>query len=146
MNAAGPICVFDGHCLLCSGAVRFVLRHERRSADAPPIRFAAIQSPVGRVLALRHGVDPDDPDTFLVVEGDDAYPKAAGVTRIARRLGAPWRFVGLMRFLPRVCQDFLYDRIARNRFALFGRREACLLSLDEAPERFIASIDELRTA
>ena len=58
-----PIYLFDGHCVLCSRAVRYVLRHEK----SPDIRFVAIQSGEGRTLAVKNDVDPDVPHTFLFV-------------------------------------------------------------------------------
>jgi len=48
-----PIFLFDGHCVLCSRGVRYVLRHERE----PDMRFVAILSAEGRELAKAHGID-----------------------------------------------------------------------------------------
>ncbi|MEM9638845.1 MAG: DCC1-like thiol-disulfide oxidoreductase family protein, partial [Pseudomonadota bacterium] len=57
------IWVFDSHCVLCDGGVRYTLRHEK----AATIRFVALQSAEGRALARGHGIDPEDPTTFLFI-------------------------------------------------------------------------------
>jgi predicted DCC family thiol-disulfide oxidoreductase YuxK len=36
-----------------------------------------------------------------------------------------WRWTGVARLAPRPLRNWLYDRIARNRYAWFGRRERC---------------------
>ena len=57
------VIVFDGTCVLCNGWVDFLLRHDRYAR----YRFAAMQTPAGRALLTAHGLDPDDPASFLLV-------------------------------------------------------------------------------
>jgi predicted DCC family thiol-disulfide oxidoreductase YuxK len=49
-----PIIVFDGYCVLCSGWVSFILRHDRRAT----YRLLPAQSPVGHALYVHYGLDP----------------------------------------------------------------------------------------
>ena len=131
MTAA--IFLFDGVCMLCSRSVAFVLRHER----APVIRFVAIQSAEGRALASLHGIDPDTPESFLFIEDGLALPKSDGIAALAGHLRSPWSMIGgLIRILPRPVRDWFYDRIARNRYRLFGKREKCLIPAPEVRQRF----------
>jgi predicted DCC family thiol-disulfide oxidoreductase YuxK len=131
-DGAPPVMVFDGICVLCSRSVAFILRHERQ----PLIRFVAIQSDEGRSLARKHGIDPDDPDSFLFIESGRAYPKSGGIIALTRHLKAPWSALAALRLLPRPIRDWLYDRIARNRYRLFGKREHCLLPDPATRQRF----------
>ena len=55
--------LYDGVCVLCSGWFRFVARRD----IARRFRFTAIQSDYGRALALKLGIDPDDPLTNAVL-------------------------------------------------------------------------------
>lgn len=66
---ADSIIVFDGVCVLCSRWVGFVLRRDR----AGRFKFAAMQTPTGRELLTKHGIDADDPLTFLVIEDGNRY-------------------------------------------------------------------------
>jgi predicted DCC family thiol-disulfide oxidoreductase YuxK len=36
-----------------------------------------------------------------------------------------WRWTHIARIVPRAVRNWLYDRIARNRYGIFGRRERC---------------------
>ncbi len=116
-----PIWLYDGVCVLCSGGVRYALQHERDQA----MRFVAIQSHEGRELALAHGIDPDAPESFLFIENGIASLKSDGVLALVRHLGGPARLLLAGQCLPRALRDWLYDRVARNRYRLFGRKTSC---------------------
>ncbi len=131
--ADASIWLYDGACALCSGSVQYALKHERDHA----IRFVAIQSPEGRALAKRYGIDPDDPETFLFVDGGRAWPKSDGVLALVEHLSGPARLLKLGRVLPRAVRDWLYDRIARNRYRLFGRKDVCGLPDPAQRHRFV---------
>jgi hypothetical protein len=55
--------VFDGLCNFCTGAVRFVSRNDRTRA----VRFATVQSPIGKRLMRECGLDPEEPTTLLLI-------------------------------------------------------------------------------
>lgn len=119
--AERPVIVFDSLCVLCSAHARFVIEHDRHAR----FRLAAMQSEAGAALYRRFGVDPALPDTLLLVEGDRALRESDAVIAIWRGLGGPWRLAGLGRFIPRRLRDGLYHWVARHRYGLFGRRDAC---------------------
>ena len=58
--------VFDGLCNLCSGGARWLQHHQGEA----PFHLVPMQSELGRTLLAQHGYDPDDPLTFLVLDGD----------------------------------------------------------------------------
>ncbi|MCB8819060.1 thiol-disulfide oxidoreductase DCC family protein [Microvirga rosea] len=114
--------LFDGVCILCSSWVRFILEHE----TSPRFRFMRIQSASGRALATALGIDSDEPETNVVIVGGNAYFKADAALAVLHHLkGYGWtRCLGA---IPRPVRNWLYDRVARNRYALFGKDERCLL-------------------
>ncbi|WP_324752052.1 thiol-disulfide oxidoreductase DCC family protein [Roseovarius sp. Pro17] len=117
------IWVFDSQCVLCDGGVQYTLRHEK----AASIRFVAIQSSEGRALAKQHGVDPDDPSTFLFIENGVALEKSDAVIALSRHLNGPSRFVPLTKILPKGMRDFAYGIVAKHRYRLFGKMDVCML-------------------
>jgi predicted DCC family thiol-disulfide oxidoreductase YuxK len=127
-----PIWLYDGICVLCSGAVRYVLRHDRHHL----MRFVSIQSAEGRELAITHGVNPDDPETFLFIENGIAHPKSDGVLALFAHVNGPMRAIRLSCLLPKPFRDALYDVIARNRYRIFGKHTACMLPRQELRDRF----------
>ena len=125
--------VFDGVCVLCSATARFVLERD----GAARIRFATAQSPLGQALYRHYGLDTQAFETNLVLFEGRAHGKLDTVILGGRLLGGVWRAVGLLRLLPRPLGDWLYDRVARNRYRLFGRTEHCMMPRPEWQDRFI---------
>lgn len=132
-TSPAPVIVFDGVCLLCNGWVRFLLRHDQRRR----YRFAAMQDDAGRALLKRHGLDPDDPLSMLLVDGDLARRDTDAIIAVLTGLGGAWRLVATLRIVPGLLRDPLYRCIARNRYRWFGRREQCLVPDAAHRERFL---------
>ena len=129
----GAVIVFDGVCVLCNGWVRFLLRHDRRGR----YRFAAMQGESGRALLVAHGLDADDPASFLLIEENAAWTDTDAIVRVLSGLGGAWRLAALLRVLPRGVRDRLYRGIARNRYRMFGRHERCMIPAPEQAARFL---------
>ena len=115
--------VFDGHCHICSGWARFLSRHEVE----PPFQLIAMQSAAGRELLTQHGIDPDDPATFLVLDRGHRFERSDAAIHIVAALGGLWRAAHAARIVPRGWRDALYQLLARNRYRWFGRRSTCYL-------------------
>jgi len=128
-----PIYVYDGECVLCSKAVRYVLKYEKEQS----VRFVAIKSDLGRKIAEQNNVDPDAPHTFIYLENGDAYFLSDAVFALAKKTGGPWTLIRFFRFLPRPIRDWFYSRIANNRYNLFGKLEACYVPTPEMRDRFV---------
>mgnify|MGYP000856646347 FL=1 len=128
-----PVIVFDGVCALCSRWVRFLLRFDRHGR----YRFAAMQGTHGRRLMRAHGLDPDDPLSFLLVEHGHAHTDTDAIVRVLAGLGGPWRLAALARLLPRSLRDRGYRWLARNRYRWFGRHGSCYLPSPEQVHRFL---------
>lgn len=126
--------VFDGICVLCNGFVRFVHRFDRRGA----FRLATAQSPAGQALYAVLGLPGDNLETFLVVRDGRAHVKSSAVLVVVTGFGGPWRLAAAGWAVPRPLRDWLYDRVARNRYRLFGRHAACPLPEPALLARFVA--------
>ena len=129
-----PIILFDGHCALCSGWARFVLRHDRTGI----YRLLPAQTALGCALYVHYGLDPEDYETNILLADGVAWFKSEGSIRMAEGLGWPWSFARVLRMLPLWLRDRLYQSIARNRLRLFGRRAACYRGEPGLEHRFLA--------
>lgn len=125
--------LFDGVCVFCSRWVRFVIDRD----PARRFRFMAIQSEPGRALAARFGIDPASPETNAVVWGGRIFFKSDAALTVLGALPAT-RPLAVLKAVPRVVRDPAYDLIARNRYAIFGRTDACMVPSAEDRDRFIA--------
>lgn len=129
-----PVIVFDGHCALCSGWARFVLRNDRKAR----YRLAPAQTALGRAIYVHYGLDPVDYETNLLLANGRLFVKSEGTIRMFEGLGPPWSLAAVVRVLPLPWRDALYGVMARNRLKWFGRREVCFLGEDGWQDRFLA--------
>lgn len=123
--------LFDGVCVLCSRWVRFVIERDPTAL----FRFVPIQSPYGKMLADRFGIDAEVPETNIVVVNGVAYFKADAAVAVLAQLPG-WSWASALRLVPRQLRNWMYDRVARNRYTLFGRTDTCLLPTPDVARRF----------
>ena len=133
MQNDGPVILFDGVCNFCARSVRFVIARDPRGV----FRFASLQSEAGRRLLSDHGLDERAMDSFVLVEGDQAWTQSAAALRVCRHLRAPWRFLSALSILPGLLRDPLYRLIARNRYRWFGKSDTCLVPSPDFRSRFL---------
>ena len=129
----GPIIVFDAICVLCSANAQFILRYDRKRK----FRLASMQGDVGSALYRKFGIDPADPESMVVIDGEKMLKDSDAVLAIYAGLGWPWQFMAVFRIVPRPLRDSIYRLIARNRYRLFGKRETCWLPRPEDAGRIL---------
>lgn len=134
-NALPEMLFYDGHCALCHGAVKFVLRHDRSGAA---FRFAPLQ---GETFMTRvpESARKDLPDSIVVLTGEGALlVRSDAFIHILARLGGGWNpLAGALRAVPRPMRDAVYNFIARVRYSIFGRRaDVCPIVPRELRARF----------
>ena len=133
-TADDMLVVFDTDCLMCSAWVHFIFRHER----LPTSTFISAWSDEGLALAASHGLTAESLDrTYLVVLDGKPLIKSDATLAILDRLHAPWRWANALRFLPRTWRDWIYDRMARNRYHWFGRKDQCFWPPEGQGARFM---------
>lgn len=128
-----PIVLYDGTCGLCSKSVRWILRHERDHE----LRFAPLQGPTAAELRVTHPEIPRELDSVVLVDSDRVYLRSKTFLHVARHLRAPWRAGYHVRWLPAFLLDLGYRVIARLRYRIWGRVDACELPSPENRARFL---------
>jgi predicted DCC family thiol-disulfide oxidoreductase YuxK len=129
----GPIILFDAQCVLCSANAQFVLRNDRNAH----FRLASMQGEVGAALYRRHGIDPADPTSMIVIDGAEVRRDSDAVLSIYEALGYPWRLARVLRAIPPLLRDPAYRCLARNRYRLFGKRTSCWVAPPEYSSRIL---------
>jgi predicted DCC family thiol-disulfide oxidoreductase YuxK len=120
---SNPIILYDGVCGLCNRFVQFVLKRDRQGR----FRLAALQSNFARDTLRRHG----QPNERLLARNDAA-------TAVLEELGGVWRtWAKLLDLLPKGFRDWRYNLVARNRYRIFGKHEACPLPDPKYKHKFI---------
>jgi predicted DCC family thiol-disulfide oxidoreductase YuxK len=127
---------YDGVCGLCNRFVSFLIARDRGAR----LRFATLQGEVARRLLVPLGGRPDDLDTVYVLRSDGTLLKRSrAILQALAALGGPWRLVKVLRLVPAPVADVAYGLMARVRYRLFGRLDACPLPPPEVRHRFVAA-------
>jgi len=130
--------LYDGVCALCNGIVRFLL--ERDPDDR--FRFLALQSELGRAVVRARGGDPDELSTLYVITspgrpGERALARGRAGIRAMTAAGGPWVLLHALRILPTFLLDAGYRLIARRRYRIAGRLDACPVPPPEHRHKFL---------
>jgi len=122
---------FDGHCLLCSRTVRFILRNDRNR------KFCFAILPESELILKEENpsIKKTGGSVLLVVDGI-TYRESTAVLRILTSLGFPWSVLGFLRLIPTVLRDPFYRLISANRYRWFGRSASCFLPDPSFADRF----------
>lgn len=114
---------FDGICVLCSRAVKFLLKVDRKK------RFV--------FQSLQETSDKADFETIRVIDNNQTFTHFDAILKIGRDLGGTFRVIAIFKILPKSWRKAMYQYIARNRFRWFGKNEACFLPTELDRDRFI---------
>jgi predicted DCC family thiol-disulfide oxidoreductase YuxK len=129
--------LFDGVCVFCNGAVRWLLARDPQGR----LRYAPLQGETAAALRVRHPEIPEALETFVFVEpsaeGERVYLRSDALFRVLAQLDTPLRRLAVLRVLPAGLRDALYLVFARMRYRLFGRLDACVLPNAEEKARFL---------
>ncbi|WP_106744813.1 thiol-disulfide oxidoreductase DCC family protein [Yoonia maritima] len=129
-----PTAVMDATCALCSWGARMIHRLDKSGE----IKIAPIQSETGAALMRDNGLDPLDPDTWLFIENGTVWRDFDALIRVGQRSGGWGRMFVALRVIPRPIRNWLYARVARNRYAMFGRGDICAIPNPEFRARVLS--------
>lgn len=129
----GPIIIFDAICVLCSFNAQFILKYDK----AHYFRLASMQGEIGTALYQKFDMNPNDPDTLIIVDGERIITDSDAVIYIYCNLGWPWRIMAICKIIPKFIRDPIYRFIARNRYRIFGKRETCWMPAPADRDRIL---------
>jgi predicted DCC family thiol-disulfide oxidoreductase YuxK len=130
--------LYDGVCAMCNGLVKFLLARDRGDR----FRFLALQSELGRQVVRARGGDPDELSTLYVLTapgrpGERVLVRGRAGIRAMTAAGGAWRLLHALRILPSFLLDAGYRLLARHRYRVAGRLDACPVPAAEHRHKFI---------
>jgi len=128
------VILFDGVCKLCNAWSNFIIRHDREHH----FKLCSVQSVEGQKILSHFNFPTDHFETMLYVEGGVCHQKSDAFFHVVRILGFPWSLSRIFIILPVRLRNWLYDRIALNRYALFGQYEYCRLPAADHEKRYVS--------
>lgn len=132
------VILFDGVCKLCNTWSQFIIKYDRRKR----FKLCSVQSPEGQSILKHFNMPTGHFDTMLYVEGNQCFDKSDAFLNIVNKLGFPWRILYVFKIIPTGIRNWLYDRIALNRYNLFGKYDSCMMPTKENENRFLKSEGE----
>jgi predicted DCC family thiol-disulfide oxidoreductase YuxK len=133
VGANDGVILFDGVCKLCNGWSQFIIKVDTQQH----FKLCSVQSPEGQEILTHFKLPTDHFDTILYVEGNQCFDKSDAFLNVINKLALPWRLLYLFKILPKGLRNWLYDRVALNRYTLFGKYDRCMLPSKENEHRFI---------
>ena len=132
-RATSPLILYDGICRLCTSIIVFVIRRDSKKV----FRFASLQSRLGQTVLKNFELPLSDFKTFVLVDQKDYYTKSTAVLQVIKKLDGFWPILYFFVLIPAPIRNFIYDRVAKNRYHFFGKRKTCLVPTDDIKDRFL---------
>lgn len=125
--------LYDGVCMFCNSSINFILDHEKNQK----LTFAPLQSDLGQNLLKEFDFPLNYTDSLLFVSNDKISSHSTAAFKIAGYLKSPWQWISLFGILPSFLTDFFYNLIAKHRYRIMGKADACLLPTPATRARFL---------
>lgn len=127
------IIYFDGVCILCNWAIRFIIWHDKKEV----FRFSSLQSKFAKKQLLRMNGQDIISNSVVYQRGIHFYTKSEAVLEILKEIDGVWKLFYVFKIIPKPARDWLYGLIARNRYFLFGKRNSCIIPPAAINHRFL---------
>lgn len=126
------IIIFDGVCYLCDASINFILHRDSHQV----FLFSPLQSDYAQALMERHQVAHLVNDTFILIKDDKCYFQSDAALEISREFSGGWRLLRIFKIIPRPIRNVFYRLIAKHRYWLFGKADACIMPSGDVKSQF----------
>lgn len=127
------IILFDAICVICNGWANFLLKNDRNAK----FKLASAQSALGEQILQYYGMSTTHYTTMVVILNGQLYTESTALLKVMQHLGLPFSLINAGYLIPRPIRDFLYRRVALNRYGLFGQTNFCLIPSAENRQHFL---------
>jgi predicted DCC family thiol-disulfide oxidoreductase YuxK len=129
-----PVILFDGICNYCNGMVNFIIRQDKNAV----FKFAALQSEAGQALLEKYNLPKHDFESIILIDNGKAFSNSTAGLRLYNKLPWYWKWTQVFWIIPRFLRDAAYNLVARNRYKLFGKKDACMIPGPSVRSRFLS--------
>lgn len=113
------IVFFDGICRFCNASINLLINLDQEKK----LKFTSLQSDWAQDFLFKKLRKEADFQTILYYSNGTFYKKSEAVFQIFRDLNKFVVLTSILRLIPQRLCDFLYERLAKNRYFLFGKHE-----------------------
>lgn len=122
---------FDGYCSMCNSVVDWGMRHDHKRQ----MQFASLQGNTAYQKLPQSYLSLIE--TVVYLREDEIYERSDAILFFLKDLGRPWSWFLIFRIIPKPLRDLIYNLVAKNRYLLFKKREACRVPTEAERERLL---------
>ena len=122
------IILFDAQCKLCSAWCNFIISI---------FKLCSVQSPKGALLLTHFGFSTTQYASLVYLQNGKAYTQSHAFFEVVKQLGYPYKLATVFSVLPNTFNNWLYDKIALNRYTLFGKYQYCRIPNPEDAKHYL---------
>ena len=122
------IILFDAQCKLCSAWCNFIISI---------FKLCSVQSPKGALLLTHFGFSTTQYASMVYLQNGKAYTQSHAFFEEVKQLGYPYKLATVFSVLPNTFNNWLYDKIALNRYTLFGKYQYCRIPNPEDAKHYL---------
>ena len=126
------IILYDGVCGLCAKSVRWLVKRDRGR-----LHYAPLQGDTAARLRRLHPTIPEALESVVLVDRGKVYLRSKAFLHVSRHLTRPWRWAYAFRWFPAFLLDPLYRLVARLRYRIWGKTDACRLPTTHERQRLL---------
>jgi predicted DCC family thiol-disulfide oxidoreductase YuxK len=125
------ILFFDGHCGLCNRLVNIFLKLDQNQR----LKYSPLQG--NSAAKLLPNNSNFSPETIVFIEEQQIYVESDAVIRSLISVGRGLQAARILYIIPKTARDWLYRKVAKNRYRIFGKNELCRVPTPSEKERFL---------
>ena len=125
--------LFDGVCVFCNSSVDFILQKEKDDT----LMFTPLQSKLGIEILKQYDYPVDYQDSILFLVDGKLLNKSSAALMIAGYLKSPYSWLRFFKIVPGFIRNAVYSLIAKNRYRIFGKFDACMVPSPQLRRRFL---------
>ena len=110
-----------------------MIKHDKKDL----FKFAALQSDIGKEIVEKFNLDPEKTDSIVLIKNDKPYTKSSAALIVAKELSGGYPLMFIFMIIPRFIRNWVYDYIAKNRYKWYGKKESCMIPIEELKDKFL---------
>ena len=115
------IILFDAQCKLCSAWCNFIISNDTNAI----FKLCSVQSPKGELLLTHFGFSTTQYASMVYLQNGKVFTQSHAFFEVVKQLGYPYKLATIFSVFPNSFNNWLYDKIALNRYTLFGKYQYC---------------------
>ncbi len=132
LSMSNPIIYYDAKCLLCNGFIKALIKRDPKAI----FKYFSLQDDKSLSVRQLHNMI-DTITTVILLDQGVWYDQSDVSVRIAQYIDGPWHKATAIKFVPSSIRNWIYRRIANNRYQLFGQSDECIIPDESIKSRFL---------